>query len=137
MRPSYAITAACLGVLVMVGVTPAQVHDLDWYTVDGGGVMFSTGGSLELSGSVGQPDAGPPGGASSASYALTGGFWFGVGPGDCDQDGDVDLGDFADFQACLGGPGGGLGIGCECFDFDFNGDVDTRDFAEFQVLLPG
>jgi hypothetical protein len=58
-------------------------------------------------------------------------------PGDCDGNGVVDLDDFADFEACLLGVGGGLGPGCDCFDFDANGDVDLSDFAEFQVAFAG
>ncbi|MCP4246614.1 MAG: hypothetical protein GY778_06160 [bacterium] len=58
-------------------------------------------------------------------------------PGDCNLDGAVDLGDHADFDACLLGPGGGLGTGCECFDFDADGDVTLFDFAEFQVAFTG
>ncbi len=54
---------------------------------------------------------------------------------DCDGDGDVDLDDFFDFEACLGGPGGGLGPGCTCFDLDSSGGVDVRDFAEFQAAF--
>ena len=58
-------------------------------------------------------------------------------PGDCDQDGDVDLDDFASFAACVQGPGGGLGLGCGCFDFDDSGDVDLADFAAFQTAFTG
>ncbi len=58
-------------------------------------------------------------------------------PGDCDGDGDVDLDDFASFEACLLGPDGGLGTGCECFDFDGDGDNDLLDFAQFQVNFTG
>ena len=65
---------------------------------------------------------------------LTGGFWFGCVPGD----GDVDLDDFAEFQACLAGPGGGLGQPeCTCFDFDDSGDVNLADFAAFQTAFTG
>ena len=50
-------------------------YDLTWSTVDGGGATFSTGGSYELGGTLGQPDAGTLGGSS---YTLVGGFWGGV-----------------------------------------------------------
>lgn len=56
-------------------------------------------------------------------------------PGDCDGDGDVDLGDQVGLNACLTGPGGGSGTGCECFDFDADQDVDMLDFAGFQVMF--
>jgi hypothetical protein len=116
---------------ISLGVAYAD-YALDWHTIDGGGEMRSTGGSYELSGTVGQPDAGE---MSGGTYSLTGGFWFGQAPGDCDYDGDVDLGDFADFAACLLGPGGGLGPDCTCFDLDDSGDVDLADFAAFQEVF--
>jgi len=47
-------------------------YDLDWWTVDGGGGTFSTGGGFEMGGTIGQPDAGSHGGSG---YALGGGFW--------------------------------------------------------------
>lgn len=50
-------------------------YDLTWNTVDGGGAMFSTGGSYSLGGTIGQADAGE---LSGGSYALAGGFWGGV-----------------------------------------------------------
>ena len=53
-------------------------------------------------------------------------------PGNCDGDGDADLIDYSDLNACFLGPGGGLDAECDCFDLDDNGDVDLQDFAEFQ-----
>jgi hypothetical protein len=49
--------------------------DLTWYTVDGGGQAgsASTGGSFSLSGTIGQPDAGPP--LSGGAFGLGGAFW--------------------------------------------------------------
>ncbi len=58
-------------------------------------------------------------------------------PGDCDFDGDVDLYDYADWEACLSGPGGGIEPGCGCFDFDDDGDVDLIDFAALQAAFIG
>lgn len=54
---------------------PQSGYDLSWYTIDGGGATFSTGGSYSLGGSIGQPDAGS---LSGGSYTLNGGFWAGV-----------------------------------------------------------
>ncbi len=48
--------------------------DLSWSTVDGGGDTASTGGAYELSGTAGQPDAGP---LAGGDYVLHGGFWYG------------------------------------------------------------
>lgn len=57
-------------------------------------------------------------------------------PGDVDLDVDVDLFDFADFVACVTGPGMAFDDpACQCVDFDADGDVDLRDFAEFQRVF--
>jgi uncharacterized repeat protein (TIGR01451 family) len=54
----------------------AQTYDIPWFTVDGGGATFSTGGTYSLGGTIGQPDAGGP--ATGGSYTLAGGFWPGA-----------------------------------------------------------
>ncbi len=62
--------------LVSVGlVVLAQGgYELSWWTVDGGGHTYSTGGGYELGGTVGQPDAGA---LAGGGYTLGGGFWRG------------------------------------------------------------
>ena len=55
------------------------LFDLSWDTIDSGGGT-SSGSSYALSGTVGQADASEP--LSGGSYALTGGFWAGVGGGE-------------------------------------------------------
>jgi hypothetical protein len=60
------------------------------------------------------------------------------GPGDCDGDSDIDLVDFATFQICFTGPGGGpLSAECECADFDGDDDIDLADFNAFQLAFTG
>lgn len=60
------------------------------------------------------------------------------GPGDFDADGDVDLMDFATFQACFNGPNRGYAIAaCEAADADQDGDVDLVDFGMFQACFNG
>ena len=49
-------------------------HELSWWTVDGGGQMYSLGGGYELGGTIGQPDAGV---LAGGGYTLGGGFWRG------------------------------------------------------------
>ena len=130
-----------LGVIVLslsMLTAPAygQDYDIDWFTIDGGGEMFSTGGDYTLSGTVGQPDAGE---MSGGSYNLTGGFWFGQVPGDCDNDGDVDLDDFAGFQGCFTGAGR-IQRNAACrttFDLDDDLDVDIFDFSVFVRAFTG
>lgn len=131
---SIPVLASMMLLVLSVVVTVADDFSIDWNTIDGGGDMWSVGGDFELGGSIGQPDAGV---MSGGTFAVTGGFWFGIVPGDSDHDGDVDLDDFADFEACLLGPDGGLGSGCGCFDFDASGDVSLKDFAAFEVAFTG
>ena len=48
---------------VIVTATLADDFTIDWYTVDGGGAMLSTGDEFEFSGTTGQADAGEMSGA--------------------------------------------------------------------------
>ncbi|MFH0982118.1 MAG: dockerin type I repeat-containing protein [Planctomycetota bacterium] len=58
--------------------------------------------------------------------------------GDFDMDVDIDLRDFAFFQICFTGDGGGpLGSGCQTFDFDSDTDVDLADFRGFLGVFTG
>ena len=50
----------------------AQSYTVDWYKVAGGGGT-STGGTYEVSGTIGQPDA--SGAMSGGNYSVTGGYW--------------------------------------------------------------
>lgn len=104
-------------------------------TIYGGGVMRSTGDDFELSGSIGQPDAGP---MTGGGFELAGGFWFGLVPADCNEDGLVSLFDQETFTSCLLGPGGGIGAGpCPCFDVDRDGDITLNDYAQLQAGFTG
>ncbi|HEY3246306.1 MAG TPA: hypothetical protein VGM03_23425, partial [Phycisphaerae bacterium] len=59
-------------------------------------------------------------------------------PGDGNNDGDVDLGDLAAFDACLTGPNPAtLPSGCAAFDFDQDADVDLRDVAVLMIDFTG
>jgi hypothetical protein len=120
-------------------------YDLSWSTVDGGGGT-STGGNYELSGTIGQPDAGSPASPmSGGNYELVGGFWAGItspactvfAPADFDQDCDVDQDDVDAFLACVSGPDLAYLSGCEDKDFDLDGDVDQTDFAKVQKCITG
>lgn len=55
--------------------------------------------------------------------------------GDHDDDGNLDLTDYALFSECLSGPGVPVDAGCGCSDFDGNGAVDLRDCAAFQAAF--
>ena len=59
---------------------PAQaVNDfaIDWYTIDGGGVVTRPASGFALSGTVGQPDSAT---MTGGTFALAGGFWGGIPP---------------------------------------------------------
>jgi len=103
-------------------------------TIDGGGVIQSTGGTFELSGTIGQPDAGI---MSGGSFQLSGGFWFAISPTDCNIDGAVNLLDHASLIDCLTGPAAGVLTSCKCFNTNHDGTVDLRDFAEGQIVFSG
>lgn len=67
-------------------------------------------------------------------------------PGDGDASGFIDIGDFADFQACFTGPVGPVdppgypqapGMHCGVYDFDGDGDIDPGDYQEFEAVMLG
>jgi len=55
-----------------LGWLQGQSYSIPWYKIAGGGGT-STGGPYELSGTIGQPDAGVA--MTGGNYSLTGGFW--------------------------------------------------------------
>jgi len=75
-RKRFALSTVLLCGLLVAGAAWAgsASYDLSWWTVDGGGATFSSGGSYELGGTIGQPDAGT---LSGGDFTLGGGFWGG------------------------------------------------------------
>jgi hypothetical protein len=61
-----------LFVLLIPSLCLAQNYSIDWHKIAGGGGT-STGGTYQLSGTIGQHDA--SGELSGGEYSLTGGFW--------------------------------------------------------------
>lgn len=127
------IATIALASLLGTAATSAQPFAIDWYTIDGGGGT-STGGSFTLSGTIGQPDAGPT--MTGGNFALTGGFWV-AGPSgsscpscaaDYDLDGGVTGADiaafFADFEQ-----------GLPCADTDLDGGITGADIASFFAVF--
>jgi hypothetical protein len=104
------------------------------YSIDGGGVFFSHGDNVELSGTIGQPDAGI---LTGGAFGLVGGFWFETPPGDCNADGNLSLLDHDAFVKCMNGPSSGMEAGCECFDVNNSGAIDLSDFSESQKRFLG
>ncbi|MDY7110133.1 MAG: hypothetical protein SYC29_15990 [Planctomycetota bacterium] len=126
MRPTMTRTAMIgliiLGVLsVVTRSVVAQEYEVLWQTIDGGGGT-SAGGAFQLSGTIGQADAGAT--MTAGDFVLTGGFWSGSEasanpcPADFDGDGDVDTGDLLHLLGCWGTP---------CGDVDGDSDTDTTD----------
>jgi hypothetical protein len=128
---------SCVGILtlwLLADVLVVADLAVEWYTVDGGGVAQSTGGDFELSGTIGQPDAGL---MSGGSYTLSGGFWA-VPPcwclADLNQDGFRDGRDVQAFLDCYWS----LNPGCGCADVEPDGELDSADVAAFvDSLLDG
>jgi len=68
----FRMIVSLVSVILPASAVAAAEYTIDWHTVDGGGRMSSTGGDLELSGTIGQPDAGV---MSGGDLELVGGFW--------------------------------------------------------------
>ncbi len=116
------------------GLSFAQDYAIDWHTVDGGGEMFSTGGTYELGGTIGQPDAGA---MTGGDYSLTGGFWA-LPPcwclSDMNNDGVRNGQDVRAFVECFLA----AGSNCACADLQTDGVLDMADVATFvDDLLAG
>jgi hypothetical protein len=136
----------CTTVLLMLALASAPAltddFDVDWYTIDGGGEMRTVGGDYELSGTIGQPDAGVV--MTGGDYELTGGFWPGVPPyqpGDLNCDGLLNTFDIDPFVLALTDPDGYEAAypDCERTLADINGDgmVNVFDIDPFVMLLTG
>jgi hypothetical protein len=67
------LLAVAFAVVASAGPARAAL-DLNWYTFDGGGITFATGGPYTLGATAGQPDAGV---LLGGTYQLNGGFWRG------------------------------------------------------------
>ena len=86
-------------------------YDLSWWTIDGGGVTFATGGAFNLGGTVGQPDASNA--LTGGTFSLTGGFWFAPAciphSGDVDGNNCIDDADLLQVLFAFGNTGQNLG----------------------------
>jgi len=81
MKRTQLLAAAALGAFALAAfglVAGGNDYDMDWFTIDGGGASCFSG-DFELTGTIGQPDAGPL--LASGDFTLAGGFWAG-GSGD-------------------------------------------------------
>ena len=95
---------------------------LSWWTIDGGGITFATGGTFDLGGTVGQPDASSA--LTGGAFSLTGGFWFTpciLSNGDVDGNGCVDDADLLQVLFAFGA------TGLNPADLNCDGTVDDAD----------
>ncbi len=120
---------------------------IDWHSIDGGGVMFSTGGGMTLGGTLGQADAGGP--MTGGALTLTGGFWVVAAssppgcPSTCGDingsGGNVNLIDFAHYLLCHNtnnpNPPDCDANEFACSDLTGNGAVNFLDFATFALYF--
>ncbi|CUU34769.1 MAG: hypothetical protein K6U12_06140 [Armatimonadetes bacterium] len=121
----------CAIFATLLGVACAQSggnYDLSWWTIDGGGVTFATGGTFNLGGTIGQPDASSA--LTGGTYSLTGGFWFTPAciptNGDVDGSGCVDDADLLNVLFAFGATGANPA--------DVNCD-NTVDDADLLIVL--
>ena len=69
-KASCAIASSLLALAALT--TSAQTYAVDWYKIAGGGGT-SAGGTYQVSGTIGQPDA--SGAMNGGGYSVTGGYW--------------------------------------------------------------
>lgn len=132
-----ALTLGLLAALLLVPSIAVGDFEINWHTIDGGGAMQAAGGIYELSGTIGQHDAGATA-MTGGVYELNGGFWPGVPACTClsdiNHDGERDGRDIEYFLDCILG----TGSNCACADVDANSVVDLNDLALFiDDLLAG
>ena len=122
-------SATVAATAVLAAAAPPR-FEISRFTIDGGGSMSNEARGLEVSGTIGQPDAGV---MTGGGLTLTGGFWFEIPLGDCEEDGDVDLIDTYWFTRCLRGPDvGPPDPECLCFDVDRSRTIDLADLSIIQ-----
>ncbi len=130
------------GVVLASAGAFAQPYEINWYTVDGGGTQTASDGTLFLSSTIGQPDAGT---LSGSGLILQGGYWHNIGLtcDDIDFNNDGASFDPQDIEAYLSvfSEGPCVPNTATCGDIDFNNDgamFDPCDIAAFlQVFSEG
>jgi hypothetical protein len=138
MKPSVVFHLMWVAAFFLLIVGSRAVGDeVSWSTVDGGGAMFSVGGSFSLGGSIGQPDANDTPFMSGGNFELTGGFWPVANvcycPGDLNRDGRLNGRDVQQFVTCIISGGD-----CACADVDAANGVNLNDVPIFVAdLLTG
>jgi hypothetical protein len=134
------LAALGLSLLVFASIAGAQTFSVSWWTIDGGG-NDALGGVFQLSGTLGQPDAGA---MSGGQFTLYGGYWSGAPSralGDLNCDGKADFRDINPFVLLLSDPAAWQAVypGCPAANGDCNrdGNVDFKDINPFVAVLSG
>jgi hypothetical protein len=125
MKRNFVIATVLALTVGLTRTAAGQTIDLSWSSIDGGGAMFTTGGNLELSGTIGQMDAGM---MTGGAFELSGGFWAGMGvpcPADLNGDRTVGLADLTLLLSNFGSSGAGV-----AGDLDGDHDVDLGDLTQ-------
>ncbi len=141
-------TGAILLLLGAMLVGPAAVqaqYTIDWYTFDGGGALFSAAGAYQLSGTIGQPDAGL---ANHPTYVVYGGFWSFTTPSACLGDGNCDgIINWRDIDFLIAAqndntsawaalfPAPGPSCSIQSLDTNIDGHINWRDIDPFIALM--
>lgn len=118
-------------------IAQGQTYDLSWFTVDGGGHTFSTGGDYVLGGTIGQPDAQTAPVMAGGVFSIVGGFWPAAAtpvcacPGDMNNDGTKNGRDIHRFVQCIIATAGD----CACANVDGAGGVTIADVPVFVAAL--
>ena len=61
--------------LVQASASAGAPWTIDWWTVDGGGEVFTAGGDWQLSGTIGQWDSTAHSQVGGGAWQISGGFW--------------------------------------------------------------
>jgi hypothetical protein len=119
-----------------IGGDPAITHRLELTLQHGDSAPFNVDSGFQLLGTVVFPgiEIVSPSGTECVITTVS---VDAIALGDSDQDADVDLVDFNDFQLCFTGSEQTASSECRHQDFDDDGDVDLTDFAEFQLAFTG
>jgi hypothetical protein len=136
------IIVAAAALVMAPWPTHADDYCIDWWTVDGGGNTWTASGDFELSGTIGQPDAGV---MTGGEFELVGGFWARSAPasrpGDLNCDELVNFDDIDPFVLALTGQAAYEAVypDCQWLNADCNGDgsVNFDDIDGFVALLAG
>lgn len=78
-------TSIALGAVACLAFGTVAAFAIPWWTIDGGGTTFATGGGWTLAGTIGQHEASEPRALSGGDWQLTGGFWVEAGELSGDQ----------------------------------------------------